>query len=104
MVTYPPIVEYDVATSQKGIAFTDGTQVITDDGDGNLVGDVDGAGVNRIDYDTGAYDMSFNIAPPLAASIQSTYRQLLRTPSEDIPISKDQLAVKNRYDITTTSE
>jgi hypothetical protein len=104
VVTYPPIVEYDVVTSQKGVAFTDGTQVITDDGAGNLIGDVDAAGVNRIDYDTGAYDMTFNIAPPLAASIQSTYRQLLRTPSEDIPISKNQLAVKNRYDLTTISE
>ena len=41
------------------VEFTDGIQVITDDGAGNLVGDIDGGGTNTIDYVTGAYDLDF---------------------------------------------
>jgi hypothetical protein len=102
-VEYPPVVEYDAVTGQKGIAFTDGSQVVVDDGDGNLTGDVDASGNNHFDYDTGAYDFTFALAPAVGATIQSTYRQLLRTPSENLPIDKTQLAVKNRYAFTTTT-
>ena len=38
--------------------FTDGTQVITDNGDGTLGGD----GTGTINYDTGEYDITFNAA------------------------------------------
>jgi len=34
--------------------------VVTDDGNGNLVGDVNGGGTNTIDYSTGAYDVTFS--------------------------------------------
>jgi len=102
-VDFPPVLAYDVVTAQKGIAFSDGSQVVIDDGDGNLIGDVDVyAAVNYIDYDTGAYDFTFALPPSLGATIRSTYRQLLRTPSEDIPIDKLQVAVKNRYEIATS--
>ena len=40
----------------KSVSFTDGTQTLTDDGNGNLTGD----GSGTIDYDTGAYDITFN--------------------------------------------
>lgn len=39
-------------------ATTDTGQVVTDDGEGNLIGDVDGGGANTINYITGAYDFT----------------------------------------------
>lgn len=101
-VEYPPVVPRDVPTSQKGIAFTDGAQVVLDDGTGNLVGDVNPAGVNRIDYDTGTYDFTFLNVPAVNAMIYSAYRQLLSTPSEDIPIGDDEMPVKGLYTIRTS--
>jgi len=101
-ILYPPIVPYDAVTGLKGIAFSDGTQVAIDDGGGNLIGaDVDPAGINRIDYDTGSFDLTFNSVPPAGAKIRSTYKQKLQTSSEDIPITKTQVAVKGTYTITT---
>ena len=101
-IEYPPIVPYHVDTGQKGIAFTDGTQVVRDDGSGGLIGDVDPSGVNRIDYDTGSYDFTFLVPPANGAQIRVAYRQLLRVTKEDIPIEKSQLAVKGRYTIRTS--
>lgn len=39
------------------------TLVVTDDGNGNLIGDVNGAGTNSIDYATGDIDVTFSSAP-----------------------------------------
>lgn len=50
----------------SSITFTDpggGTQTVTDDGSGNLIGDVNGAGNNTFDYVTGAYDLTWASAP-----------------------------------------
>ena len=102
-VQYPPIVPYDPATGEKGIAITDGSQVAIDDGEGNLVGaDVDPAGVNRIDYTTGSFDVTFLALPAADTEIRSTYRQRLQTPCEDIPIGKEQIAIKGTYSIATS--
>ena len=46
------------------IAWTDDTgavRAVTDDGAGNLVGDVDGAGTNTINYTTGSYDFTTDL-------------------------------------------
>lgn len=91
-IGYPPINPYNAG--DKGIAFSDGTQAIIDDGNGNLTGDIDPAGQNVIDYDTGGYDFTFLIAPADGQGIYSTYRQILDTASQDIPIEKSQLSVK----------
>lgn len=91
---YPPLVP-------GTIAFTDGGQTVLDDGNGNLAGNIDGAGNNVIDYDTGAYDFMFTLPPAVGVTIYSTYRQLLRTPSEDIPIDRHQLAVRGLVTIAT---
>ena len=46
--------------SLSTITFTDaGGQSITDDGEGNLIGDIDPTGNNTINYLTGAYDVTF---------------------------------------------
>ena len=101
-IEYPPIVPYHTETGQKGIAFTDGTQVVRDNGNGELIGDVDPLGVNRIDYDTGSYDFTFADPPFGGSQIRVAYRQLLRVTKEDIPIEKSLLAVKGRYTIRTS--
>ena len=100
-VEYPPVNPYHALSGEKGIAFSDGTQVVTDDGNGALVGDVDPAGRNVIDYDTGGYDFTFFLPPQDQAEIMSTYRQILDTPSEDIPIDKNQIGVKG--DVTVSA-
>ena len=49
------------------VSITDDTgtpQVVTDDGAGALIGDVDGGGTNTISYTTGAFDVTFAAAPP----------------------------------------
>lgn len=49
-----------------------GAQTITDDGNGNLVGDI-GVGTNTIDYATGAFDLDFAAAPALGDAINAQY-------------------------------
>ena len=53
-------------------------QVAVDDGLGNLIGDVDAAGNNTIDYDTGAFDLTWDSAPPDGTSILANYVRLTR--------------------------
>jgi hypothetical protein len=51
-------------------------QVATDDGLGNLVGDVDAAGNNTIDHDTGAADVTWDSPPPAGTDILANYTNL----------------------------
>jgi hypothetical protein len=51
-------------------------QVATDDGLGRLVGDVDPAGTNTIDYATGAYDIDWDSPPVGGTAILGNYYQL----------------------------
>jgi len=53
---------------------SDGPQVVTDDGDGNIIGDVDGSGTNTIDYETGEYDISFNVPILTGVGIKASYK------------------------------
>jgi len=53
-------------------SMTDGTQVITDDGNGNLLGDTQ-AGTNTINYATGAVNASFTSNPGSGVAITATY-------------------------------
>lgn len=54
------------------ITITDGTQVVQDDGNGNLVGNVT-AGSNTINYQTGAFSFKFANATTLNTPITSSY-------------------------------
>lgn len=47
-------------------------QTITDDGNGNLVGDV-GAGTNTVNYASGAFDLDFGSAPGLGVQVEAQY-------------------------------
>jgi hypothetical protein len=46
---------------------------ITDDGQGNLVGDIDPAGNNSINYDTGALDVTLAAAPAVGSTVDVSY-------------------------------
>jgi phage tail sheath protein FI len=55
------LLDLPVAARSVSITYTDSTavtRIITDDGAGNLLGDVDGAGVNTINYVTGVIDVT----------------------------------------------
>jgi len=56
------------------LTITDGTQEVTDDGNGALVGDIDASGVNIIDYSTGRYFVSFAAAVADQAQVTATFR------------------------------
>jgi len=99
-VKFPPIVPHDDILAIGGIAFTTGSQTVVDDGYGVLIGDV-APGTNYINYDTGAYKFTFAVVPAAGTKIYSTYRQLLRTPSEDVPLGPDQLLVPGTIAVTT---
>jgi len=58
------------------VSITDGTQTVTDDGAGNLIGAI-GAGTNTIDYTTGAYAVDFVAAPANLAAITIDYHNAL---------------------------
>lgn len=51
----------------------DGALTVTDDGEGNLVGDVAATGNNTIDYDTGAFDVTFSAAVKSLSDVDADY-------------------------------
>jgi phage tail sheath protein FI len=53
-------------------------QIAVDDGLGNLIGDVDAAGSNTVDYETGDYDITWDSAPPDGTSILANYVKVTR--------------------------
>lgn len=51
------------------VTLTDGISIVSDDGNGNLVGD----GAGTIDYTSGAVDVTFTNAPASAAVVEANY-------------------------------
>lgn len=88
LVDFPPVLP-------GSFAITDGSQVAIDDGDGNLTGSsLYGDGPHTIDYDTGAYDVTFITPPVVGAEIRTLYLQFLQGANLDLPIVKNQMPVK----------
>jgi hypothetical protein len=48
-------------------------QVAIDDGLGNLIGDVDAAGENTVNYETGEFDLTWDSAPPNTTLVLANY-------------------------------
>jgi hypothetical protein len=71
---YTPVID-------RTLVLTDSNQIVNDDGAGNLIGDVNPAGNNTIDYSTGAIDVTFASAPAAAASIVVSYEYDNERPS-----------------------
>jgi hypothetical protein len=92
--SYAPIVPGQFAIS-------DGSQTVTDDGSGNLQGDVDATGNNSINYESGAYDFTFALNPTVGNNISSTYRQYLDSVSEDVLVEDSQLAAEGSIDVSS---
>ena len=74
--TYPPtFAEPNIARVQNIIITANtaaGTLNVTDDGDGNLIGDI-AAGTNTIDYQTGSIDVTFSATIPSATDVTISY-------------------------------
>lgn len=81
------------------IQITDGTQTVTDDGNGNLIGDI-GAGNNTIDYITGAYDVTFaaNVGAGEVITADYTYNieESLLIPEIEIVLTSSPVMARKR--------
>ena len=81
------------------LVLSDGDQVVTDDGNGNLVGDV-GAGNNTVNYGTGAYDVTFAAAPdngdPITAAYQFNMEANNSLPEVDLVLTSTPVMAKPR--------
>lgn len=64
-----PLLPKEASPSTYEVVFTDGTQVVSDDGAGALVGD----GSGTIDYATGDFDVTFNVATTGAVTCDYEY-------------------------------
>lgn len=67
-LAYTPVV-------QGSVLITDGTQVVRDNGQGQLVGDINPAGTNTVNYSTGAFSVTFaaNVASGTAVTADYEY-------------------------------
>lgn len=63
------------ATTAAGATLT-----VTDNGEGALIGDVNGGGTNTITYSTGAYNVTFSTAPVDGGSVLATYKKVAGAP------------------------
>lgn len=62
------------ASLQPGsVIFKAGNQTITDNGSGGLIGSINISGVNTIDYNTGAFNLTFNSVPSINTVLSSEY-------------------------------
>lgn len=55
------------------LTLTDGTRIVTDDGNGGLLGDINGGGTNTVNYSTGAYNVTFSVNITNGNAITATY-------------------------------
>lgn len=81
----------------KTISISDGTQHVTDDGLGHLVGNVNPAGVNTIDYSTGAFNVTFATAPavgPITADYMYNNEANSQVPEIDFQITSAPVTAK----------
>ena len=101
VITWPPILPFQTGYAQKGITFSDGSQTFRDDGTGKIVNPDTLYEVGTVDYDSGAFSLTFPVPPANEIPIVCAYSELLQTASENIPIGKNQVAVPGVYYLST---
>jgi hypothetical protein len=94
---YAPTLAYTPVV-RNTVQFTDGTQVVRDDGRGFLVGDVDPTGVNTIVYATGVCSFTFtaNVAAGIAVTANYEYENEANqtVPEIDFQLTSSPVAAK----------
>jgi hypothetical protein len=87
-----------VPVKHNSVYITDGAQIVTDDGQGNLVGDVDGGGTNTIDYATGAIDVTLASAAGAAVVTEYEYDMEMNDllPEIDLNLSQSPVTAAER--------
>ncbi len=100
---YTPVERGTVEIIENGLGIS-----IQDDGNGNLIGDVDGGGANTINYDTGAIDVTLASAPASSALVQVSYNYdneaNENTPQIDFqlthaPVTAEVFKLRTRYSL-----
>jgi len=90
-----------IAVRPSSVTITTGTHTVTDDGNGHLIGDVNGGGVNTINYVTGAIDVTFSSNVPGAAPIVVDYNYNMemsdQTPEVDIVLSSSPVVAQPKH-------
>ena len=96
----PPIATNTLTISSTAAA---AAQTVTDDGDGNLTGDIDATGNNTINYTTGAFDVTWTAAPDNATFIRATYftAPTESNHDEDFTTGSDGVAAISRAEVTS---
>lgn len=90
----------DPQVIRSTVTITDGSQVVTDDGFGNLIGDVDPSGNNLISYENNSYDVTFLAAPAASAAITADYTQLPSTNDYQMASGSDGTDVITRNEVS----
>ena len=101
-LNYPPAMPLD--SYLYGVAITDGQQVLTDDGNGNLCSNTGTAYETvhgTINYSTGGFRFHFHVTPLTGTQLTAAYTQMFDTSSKDIILDKLQLAVEGQVRLTT---
>jgi hypothetical protein len=80
------------------VVITDGTQVIRDDRNGNLIGDTGAGGTKTINYITGQVNFSFTVATtgPVVASYNYNIEAALQLPEYGIQLRQDTVEARDR--------
>lgn len=90
------------AASVATVAYTP-TLLVTDNGDGGLIGDIDATGTNTINYTTGAISVKFATAPIAASNnIKADYCKLATSTTQTLATGADGTAVA-RNDISAVA-
>ncbi|MEM2987115.1 MAG: phage tail sheath subtilisin-like domain-containing protein [Nitrososphaerota archaeon] len=85
---------------ETSVNITDGTQIVTDNGFGQLIGDIDPSGVNKIDYDTGQLTVTFAAPPPIGVTVSVSYTKLAKSVSVDLSGGTDGTGTLGRDELT----
>lgn len=74
----------DVPIYEGSFSITDGSQTIVDNRIEQLIGDTDPSGNNTVNYESGAVDVTFSVAPGAGTPISVTFNRLAKQVAIDL--------------------